>query len=100
MTEAKDNRERRQVAVIGDDDLRDTLRIVLSRMDELQIVLWDVHRMAIDEGDDVRVLLNAAAIAQVAQHRHMRRTLLRRARELRAGDDGDIQPSSQALERT
>src|SRR4051812_21939312 len=64
----------RAVPLLADDDLGPPLRLLLVRK---------VHLVAVDEKDDVGVLLDRARLAQVRHHRPAVVSLLDRARELR-----------------
>src|SRR5215212_2590402 len=77
------------VAVLGDDDVRLARTLGLT----LGVVL-----VAIDEHDDVGVLLDLARLAQVRQQRLLVRSRLDRARELRHRDHRHLQLAREHLE--
>ena len=54
--------------------------------------------VAVDEGDEVGVLLDATRLAQVGEDRPLVLALLDRARELRHGDDRQVELAGEDLE--
>src|SRR3989440_2322774 len=82
----------RSIAVLGDDDLGDVAPVLGD------VVV--VKTLAINEEDEVRVLLDAATFSQVRKLRTVINPFLRLATQLRAGDDRNLQLASQALQRT
>src|SRR5262245_12595812 len=71
----------RAVAVLREDDLRDALLVGL---------LAEVVLVAVDEEDEVRVLLEASGLAEVGEDRSLVVPLLDGTRELREGEDRDL----------
>src|SRR5215510_3659977 len=80
----------RPVAVLREDDLRDAGRLGLLRV----VVL-----VAVDEADEVGVLLDRARLAQVGEDRALVVALLDRTRELRQRDDRHVEVAREDLER-
>src|SRR5665213_3327040 len=80
------------VALLADDDLRDALRIRRRRI----LILIDI--VAIDEGDDVGVLLEGAGLSKVGELWPVVSARLGRAAELRQHDDRDAQLFREALQ--
>src|SRR5690349_19067967 len=80
----------RPVSLLADDHLGAALRLFLIRK---------VHLVAINEKDDVGVLLDRARLAQVRHHRPAVVALLDRARELRQSDNRDLELLGKRLER-
>src|SRR3954465_8797944 len=78
------------VAVLGDD------QVGLTRAVGVLVVVL----VAVDEHDEVGVLLDLAGLAQVAEHRPLVRPRLHTAGELRQGDHGDLELAGQDLEAT
>mmetsp|Transcript_21794 Transcript_21794/g.85205 ORF Transcript_21794/g.85205 Transcript_21794/m.85205 type:complete len:341 (+) Transcript_21794:8620-9642(+) len=76
-------------ALLGHDDLGHARFLALV----LRVVL-----VAVDEHDDVRVLLDGAGLAQVGHHRPLVGPLLHRAVELRQCDDRALQLLGQGLQ--
>ena len=76
------------VAVLGDDHVGDPLALGL-----LVVVL-----VAVDEHDEVGVLLDRARLAQVGEHRALVRALLDAAVELRERDDRALELARERLE--
>src|SRR5581483_8455668 len=77
------------VSLLADDDLGDAL---LRRVRIVDLV-------AVDEEDEVGVLLDRARLAQVRHHRALVRPLLEPAVELRQRDHGNLQLLRERLER-
>ena len=75
------------VAVLGDDQLR------LAGIGVLVVL-----RVAVDEGDDVRVLLDRPAFAKVGEDRPLVGPQLGRARELRDADHRHVQLAGEDLQ--
>jgi hypothetical protein len=78
----------RAVAVLGDDDVRLALALGL-----LVVVL-----VAVDEGDEVGVLLDRAGLAQVGEHGALVGARLDAAVELRERDDRALQLAGEDLQ--
>src|SRR5688572_11397420 len=102
VAEAQLDRARGPVAVLRYYHLGDALGVCALR--EIRVLLRpllgrDVHLLAAQEHDDVRVLLNGAGVAEVGEHRSPRMAVLDRAGELSQGDDRHIQLAREALER-
>ena len=68
-------------------------------MEVLPVLLAHVHVLAVDEEDDVGVLLDGAALAQVAEHGDVGLAGLDGAGHLGEGQDGHLQLARQFLER-
>ncbi|CRI63137.1 hypothetical protein THIOKS11170027 [Thiocapsa sp. KS1] len=77
------------VALLGDDDLGDTL--------VLRVLVIDL--VAIDEDDEVCILFDCARLAQIRHHGPLVRPLLETAIELRERDDRDVELLGECLER-
>src|SRR5580704_1666622 len=71
----------RTVALLGDDQLRHALRV------GGRLALVHVHVLAVDERDDVGVLLEGAGLSKVGELRTMVGARLGRAAQLREQDD-------------
>ena len=84
------DRAGRAVAVFRNDDLSDVLVLAL-----VIVVI-----VAVDEHDDVRVLLDRARLTQIGQHGALVRPLLRSTRQLRQAHDRHIELLGHDLERT
>src|SRR5256885_14178590 len=76
------------VAVLGDDDLGDARPLISF------IVFWSIKKH-----DNVTVLFNATAFAEVAEDRALVGPLLGRTAQLRDGDNRDAQLAGQSLQR-
>ena len=87
------------VAVLGDDELGHALRVGLADAVGVQRLPFLARMyivLAVDEEDDVGVLLDGAGLAQVAEHRDVGVALLGRTGELRAGDDRHVRARAPA----
>ena len=84
----------RAVALLADDDLGHALRLLV----RLPVVVA-VLLLAVDEHDDVGVLLEGAGLAQVRELRAVIGARLRRARQLRQRDDRHVQLLREPLQR-
>jgi len=76
------------VAVLGEVELRDPGRLGLG-----VVVL-----VAVEEADEVGVLLDRAGLAEVGEDRPLVGALLRGAGELGDADDGDVELASEDLQ--
>ncbi len=65
--EVERHRSQRPVPVLGEDELGDVLGIVPRRISLLPIVSGGVDILAVDEGDHVGILLDAAALPQIGE---------------------------------
>src|SRR5207245_6956569 len=77
------------VPLLGDDDLGDALLVAI----------LDVDFLAIDEGDDVRVLLDRTRLAQVGEARLRRIAALDLTVQLRERDHRHVQLLGERLQR-
>ena len=89
LEERQLDRAGRPVAVLGEDQLGDALRVRL-----LAVVVL----VAVDEHHEVGVLLDRARLAEVGEHRPLVVALLDGAGELRQGDDRHVELARQHLE--
>src|SRR5258706_8357118 len=80
------------VAVLGDDELRVPLHLLLA----LLVVL--VVLRAVEEEDEVGVLLDGPRLAEVAHHGPVVGALLDPAVQLGDGDDGDLELPGELLQ--
>ena len=84
----------RTVALFADNDLG-FVRLWISLF-----IGYTVHLRPIEKRDDVSVLLDAAALAQIGELRPPVRPGLDRARQLRTGDNRQVQFLGQRFERS
>ena len=89
------------MTVFGDQQLRDLPLPGVERRvgdDFIFILIVPIHVGAVDEDDHIGVLLDRAALAQVAQHRHGRLAPLDGAGKLGDGQDGHVEFAGDLLE--
>ena len=83
--------------MLGEDYLRDVLRVLLGWVALFPILAADIDIFAVNECDHIGVLLDAAAFAQVGEERAMVGTLLNCAAELGASDYRNVEVTRHGL---
>src|SRR6266550_580601 len=95
LVEVEIHESRRTVALLADNDLGAALERVA-----VLVGRPFVHLLAVDEHDQICILLDRAGLAKVRELRPLvlSGTLLRGARKLRQGDDGNSELAGESLQ--